>query len=665
MNLTIKKVAFGLIFFLLTGMYIIFAYYYFSQRDITAKIIVTSIKNDLSELSYVLSKQIKKEPISSARPLLDRRAANNKYLSAIAIFKDDELVMTTEHKYSKIPTASDLYFAPHKSDFVFLNDKSALQGNIYYYQGKLIKNYALVFYFDNEYIKHNFTQAKRDFILFFILIPIIFVAIIWLVIGRLVALPLAALRQYAYDHSNIPKPFSIREIEYIRASMVQTFSRLDQEKKELYNLARTDSLSGLANRNYLQERVEQIIEVSNREQKEFALLFLDLDHFKSVNDSLGHDVGDELLKSIAQAIQKILRVNDVVARIGGDEFVIVLTHYKDDIELYEIIDRIQTQLMKAWLINTFTIQITSSIGITVYPKDGGDLVTLMKNADIAMYETKARGRRGYHFFTESLNVKTQEYIELTNAMREALKNDQYELYYQPQNDVKTGIITGAEALIRWKDSNDVFIPPNVFIPIAEQNGFIIELGDWVLETAIKQLRIWEDNNYQLRMSINVAAQQILQRGFVSHLESLIDTYKVSANKVFLEITESVFLNDSKAVHKTFSAIKALGVKISLDDFGTGYSSLSYLKTFPIDVLKIDKAFLDDYDTQEGAIFIETIVNMAQTLKISVVAEGVETREQVNYLASLNCGYYQGYVCSPPVEINTFVQLLNEVVVLKV
>ena len=665
MNLTIKKVAFGLIFFLLTGMYIIFAYYYFSQRDITAKIIVTSIKNDLSELSYVLSKQIKKEPISSARPLLDRKAANNKYLSAIAIFKDDELVMTTEHQYSKIPTASDLYFAPHKSDFVFLNDKSALQGNIHYYQGKLIKNYALVFYFDNEYIKHNFTQAKRDFILFFILIPIIFVAIIWLVIGRLVALPLEVLRQYAYYHSNIPKPFRVREIEYIRASMVQTFSRLDQEKKELYNLARTDPLSGLANRNYLQERVKQIIEESNREQKEFALLFLDLDHFKSVNDSLGHDVGDELLKNIARTIQNILRINDVVARIGGDEFVIVLTHYKEDIELYEIIERIQTQLMKPWIISTFTIQITSSIGVTVYPKDGDDLVSLMKNADIAMYEAKARGRRGYHFFTESLNVKTQEYIALTNAMREALKNDQYELYYQPQNDVKTGVITGAEALIRWKDSNDIFIPPNIFIPIAEQNGFIIELGDWVLETAIKQLNVWEDNDYQLRMSINVAAQQILQRGFVSHLKFLLDTYKVSANKVFLEITESVFLNDSKAVHKTFSAIKALGVKVSLDDFGTGYSSLSYLKTFPIDVLKIDKAFLDDYDTQEGAIFIETIVNMAQTLKISVVAEGIETREQVNYLSSLNCGYYQGYVCSPPVEINTFDRLFNASVVLQV
>tara|TARA_R110000737_G_scaffold1951_5_gene5690 strand:+ start:1615 stop:3063 length:1449 start_codon:yes stop_codon:yes gene_type:complete len=480
-----------------------------------------------------------------------------------------------------------------------------------------------------------------------------------LVIGRLVALPLEALRQYAYYSSKLPEPFRIKEIEYIRASMVQTFSRLEQEKKELYNQSRTDALSGLANRNHLQERVEQIIDISSREKKEFALLFLDLDHFKSVNDSLGHDVGDELLRNIAQAIQDILRINDVVARIGGDEFVIVLTHYKDVLELYEIIERIQTQLMKPWLINTFPIQITSSIGITVYPKDGDDLLSLMKHADIAMYEAKARGRKGYHFFTEELNAKTQQYIELTNAMREALNIGQYELYYQPQNDVKTGKIIGAEALIRWKNADNKFIPPDIFIPIAEHNGFIIELGKWVLETAIKQLKLWQDKNLDLKISINVAAEQIQQQDFVAHLKRLLATYKVQASNVFLEITEYVFLNDNEVVHKTFSAIKELGVQISLDDFGTGYSSLSYLKTFPIDILKIDKAFLDDYDTEEGSVFIETIVNMAQTLKLSVVAEGVETVGQVNYLQSLNCNFYQGYVCSPPVEIKAFERLFGE------
>ena len=650
MKLTIKQVTFSLIFFLVASMYMVFAYYYFTQRDTTAEVIVNRVNSDLVELSYILSKQIKKEPISTARTLLDRKAANNKYLSAIAIFKSDQLVMTTDPGYSKIPNASD---------FALLHEKRSLIAPIYYYQGKSKKNYTLVFYLDKAYIKHHFTQAKRDFILFFLLIPIIFVIIIWLVIGRLVALPLEALRQYAYYSSKLPEPFRIKEIEYIRASMVQTFSRLEQEKKELYNQSRTDALSGLANRNHLQERVEQIIDISSREKKEFALLFLDLDHFKSVNDSLGHDVGDELLRNIAQAIQDILRINDVVARIGGDEFVIVLTHYKDVLELYEIIERIQTQLMKPWLINTFPIQITSSIGITVYPKDGDDLLSLMKHADIAMYEAKARGRKGYHFFTEELNAKTQQYIELTNAMREALNIGQYELYYQPQNDVKTGKIIGAEALIRWKNADNKFIPPDIFIPIAEHNGFIIELGKWVLETAIKQLKLWQDKNLDLKISINVAAEQIQQQDFVAHLKRLLATYKVQASNVFLEITEYVFLNDNEVVHKTFSAIKELGVQISLDDFGTGYSSLSYLKTFPIDILKIDKAFLDDYDTEEGSVFIETIVNMAQTLKLSVVAEGVETVGQVNYLQSLNCNFYQGYVCSPPVEIKAFERLFGE------
>jgi len=658
MKLSIKQFTFSLIFFLISGMYTVFAHYYYTQRDITAKVIVNTMTNDLSELSYILSKHVKKSPMSTARSLLDRKAANNNYLSAIAVFDNDHLIITTDHKYSKVPSASELYVAPHESNFNYLQKKSALEENIRYYEGKVIKNYSLVFYIDKVYIEHDFSQTRRNFILLFVLIPIVFVAIIWLLIRQIVALPLEALRQYAYYSSEIPEPFNVKEIEYIRASMVQTFSRLEKEKKELYNLSRTDSLSGLANRNYLQERVEQIIDMSKREGKEFALLFLDLDHFKSINDSLGHDIGDELLRNVAQTIQDILRVNDVVARIGGDEFVIVLTHYKDDLELYEIIERIQVQLMKPWLIKTFPIHITSSIGITVYPKDGNDLLTLMKNADIAMYEAKARGRRGYYFFTEALNIKTQEYIELTNTMREALKKDQYELYYQPQNDVQTGRITGAEALIRWRNPEKGFIPPNTFIPIAEHNGFIIELGKWILETSIKQLKEWEDNNFDLKMSINVAAEQIQQQDFVAHLSDLLETYKVKTSNVFLEITEYIFLNDSDTVLKTFSAIKELGVQISLDDFGTGYSSLSYLKTFPIDILKIDKAFLDDYDTEEGSIFIETIVNMAQTLKLSVVAEGVETTVQVSYLKSLNCNYYQGYVCSPPVEIEAFNELFS-------
>jgi diguanylate cyclase (GGDEF)-like protein len=640
-------------------MYTVFANYYFAQRNTTAGVISSRINNELSELSYLVSKHIKSSPISSVRPLLDRKAANNSYLSAIAIFDNDQLIMATDPSYSKIPTSADLYIAPHESSYSSLKSIIALKENVHYYEGKDLKNYTLIFYLDKQYIKLQFSDLKRDFLLFFILMPISLVLLIWLVVGRLVAKPLEALRQYAYYNSKIPSPFKVKEIEYIRASMVQTFHRLDQERTELFNQSRTDSLSGLANRNYLQERVEQIIEMSDRDNKEFALLFLDLDHFKTVNDSLGHDIGDELLKSIAKTIQDILRFNDVVARIGGDEFVIVLTHYKNEIELYEIIERIQNQLMKPWLIKSFPIHITSSIGITVYPKDGSDLLSLMKNADIAMYEAKARGRRGYHFFTESLNTKTQEYIELTNAMRDALKNGEYELYYQPQNNVKGDQIIGAEALIRWKKPGSGFIPPNTFIPIAEQNGFIIELGAWVLEKAIVQLKEWQDQGFDLKISINVAPQQIKHRDFITQLESILMRHKVKAENIFLEITESIFLDGSKAIYQAFADIKKLGVQISLDDFGTGYSSLSYLKKFPIDVLKIDKAFLDDYATEEGSVFIETIINMASTLKLNVVAEGVETQSQVSYLQGLSCSYYQGYFCSPAVGIETFNKLYCE------
>jgi len=449
MKLSIKNFILGILLLLMIGMYAVFANYFFIQREVTATIISQSVKNDLSELSYVLSKHIRKEAINTARALLDRKSANNYYVNAIAIFDDDKLILTTDTKFSTPPQSKEVFSDEFNNIYQHLHSSKAFEGEINYYVGKNIRHYSLVFFIDHHSIDENFAHARDKFILLFVFIPIILILFIWLVMRKLVTSPLELLRQYSYYQSEVPKPFKIKELEYIRASMVQTFLRLDQERTDLYNLSRTDSLSGLANRNLLQERVEQLIEHSKRTNSEFALLFLDLDHFKSVNDSLGHDVGDELLKNVAHTIQDILRTNDVVARIGGDEFVIVLTDYLDEMELVEIVSRIQEQLTKPWIIKSFPIQITSSIGITLYPKDGKTLLSLMKNADIAMYEAKANGRKGYHFFTEELNRKTQDFIELTNTMKSALENGQYELYYQPQNDVQSDKIIGAEALIRW------------------------------------------------------------------------------------------------------------------------------------------------------------------------------------------------------------------------
>jgi diguanylate cyclase len=642
-------------------LYAIFSTYYFNQREVTAKIISSSIKNDLSELSYVLSKHIRKESVTTARALIDRKSANNNYINAIAIFDNETLLLTTDPQFSVLLTSSQTYLKPHQDTYNKLMDTLVFQDYIYYYEGKNQKSFTILFLVDQQFLHQSFTQARTTFLFLFLFlfIPIFTLLFFWIVISKLIINPLEMLRQYAYYHERVPKAFKIHEIEYIRSSMVQTFSQLEQERKELYNISRTDTLSGLANRDYLQERVEQIIEQCNRTKKEFALLFLDLDHFKSVNDSLGHDIGDELLKSVAATIQDVVRLNDVVARIGGDEFVIVLTEYKDDLELVEIIHRIQTQLMKPWQIKTFPINITSSIGITLYPKDGTDLLTLMKNADIAMYEAKEKGRKGYHFFTETLNIKTQEYIEITNSMINAVTNNEYELFYQPQNSVSTGEIIGAEALIRWNHPDKGLISPVTFIPIAEHSGYIVDIGKWVLQTALKQKETWENEGIDIKLSINVAAKQILEKDFIEHLQSLLNQYQINRKNIFLEITEYIFIHDSDAVLKTFQEIKAMGIKISLDDFGTGYSSLSYLKTFPMDVLKIDKVFLDDYSSEEGSIFIKTIINMAQTLSLKVVAEGVETQEQALYLKELRCDFFQGYYCSKPLPVKEFSTLYNK------
>ena len=660
MRLSLRQFSVGMFILLIAVMYTLFAIRYFQQREATASVIHESIHNDLSELAYVLSRHIKKESISTARSLLDRKAANSRYINAIAIYDDQKLLVTTDPKYSDSLKSAFVHTDIPNNIYESLLRNEGLQDSIFYYQGKQLKSYSLIFYTDREYIKKHFEKNKEAFLLLFVFIPLIVLILFALVVRKIITLPLERLRQYAYYQSAIPKQFCLKEVEYIRASMVQTFKRLEQEKTDLYNLSRTDSLSGLANRNLLQERVEQIIELSKRSDKEFALLFLDLDHFKSVNDSLGHDVGDELLRNVARVIQDILRLNDVVARIGGDEFVIVLTSYSNEVELIEIINRIQTRLAKPWEVQTFPIQITSSIGITIYPKDGENLLTLMKNADIAMYKAKDNGRSGYSFFTQELNEKTQEYISLTNSMREALKNDEYVLYYQPQNDIKTNDIIGAEALIRWDVPHKGMLSPAVFIPIAEQNGFIVELGEWILRTAIKQKKEWEEKGSDIKLSINIAAKQVQNPRFVNDLQTLLQTYKVNASNIVLEITEYVFLDSSASLHEVFTKIKKLGVKISLDDFGTGYSSLSYLKAFPIDILKIDKSFIDDYENEDGSVFIETIIKMAQTLKLEVIAEGVETHEQITYLKALHCDAYQGYFCSKPVEPKVFESLCKEI-----
>jgi diguanylate cyclase (GGDEF)-like protein len=534
-----------------------------------------------------------------------------------------------------------------------LTEKKSIEQEIRFYVGSNLKTLTLVYVLNDDEIETYFIKNKKEFLIYFGFLPILLLFIMFMMLRRFISIPLEKLRQFAYYQSSIPTVFKVQELESVRYSMVQTFARLEAEKNELYLIARTDALSGLANRNSLEEYLQKLIAVSVREKKQFAFLFLDIDHFKSINDSLGHNVGDELLQNVASVIQKVVRPNDIVARIGGDEFVIVLQDYASYLELSAIIERIQKQLMAPWLIQTHPIHITSSVGIAIYPNDGTDILTLMKHSDIAMYQAKKQGRAQYQFFTQELNKNIQHLIQLDKDMKWALEHSEYELYYQPKIDLKSGEIIGAEALIRWNNSERGMIAPDTFIPLAEENGFIVKLGEWVIDEALNQHLRWKEKGLDIIISINVSTKQLVESRFVHNFIDKLESKQINPAKIDIEITEYMFIEANKESDSILNTLSDYGISISLDDFGTGYSSLSYLKKFPIDYLKIDKIFLDDYSSEDGAAFIETIVKMGEVLKIKVVAEGVEEKGQVDFLKEIGCDQCQGYYFSKPLKVADF------------
>ncbi len=652
MSLNIQRFTFLIVAFLLGVLYLIFGYYHFSQQEKTASAILRAINSQMLETSYHLSKDIKSiNDIATVRAMLDRIASNSDFIESIFIHDENEVLLTTD-PFRRKTISTNLLFSNGLSAYEKLEKIEAVEEEIRFYEGKRANSLKLTFVLDKEEISQYFSKRKSKFLVYFGFLPIFILIFIWLLLRHFVVKPLEMLRQFAYYQSEVPKAFYLRELEIIRYSMVQTFQRLESEKKELYDMARTDLLSGLANRNALKEYVERLIANSARDNKEFALLFLDLDNFKDINDSLGHNVGDELLKKISSMISEAVRSNDFVARVGGDEFVIIVEKYHSIVELSAIVERIQKYLAQTWVIQTYPVNIGSSVGIAFYPKDGDSLVSLMKNSDIAMYEAKNNGRARYHFFTEELNKRVQDSIALDKEMRKALVEKEYQLYYQPKVNIKTGAIVGVEALIRWISPSGV-ITPDIFIPLAEENGFIVELGDWVVKEAIRQQRIWREKNIDVIISINVSAKQLLEENFIRDFKNMLVQNRVEPSKIDIEITEYLFLQNSDKNSQILRELHDFGVTISLDDFGTGYSSLSYLKRFPIDNLKIDKAFIDDCESVEGSVFVETIVKMGQTLNMKVVAEGVEIKEQFEYLKAIGCDQYQGYYFAKPLNSDDF------------
>lgn len=415
--------------------------------------------------------------------------------------------------------------------------------------------------------------------------------------------------------------------------------------------AQYDRLTGLPNRILLQDRLTKAIEHADQTGNPMWVVFIDLDRFKVVNDSMGHSVGDALLTEVGNRLHAEVRETDTVARFGGDEFVVVLSSDVGESMKLNILNRLMESIASPIHINNHELINTCSMGVASYPNDGKNAEMLIKNADIAMYRAKETGRNQYQFFTQSLNDKAAERMQIISLLQKAIQNNELELHYQPKVDLKTNLIIGIEALIRWDSSLLSYVSPSKFIPIAEEAGLIKAIGAWSLKKACAQLAEWEKAGLgNLVMSVNISAKQFQQDDLVESIKSILIETGTKAEHLELEITESLLMDKSSNVLNTLHAIKTLGIQLSIDDFGTGYSSLSYLDTLPIDTVKIDKSFTDtiSLNTKESPI-VNTIINLAKNLNLKVIAEGTETAEQVTYLKTHGCDQIQGYYFSKPVS----------------
>jgi diguanylate cyclase (GGDEF)-like protein len=408
-------------------------------------------------------------------------------------------------------------------------------------------------------------------------------------------------------------------------------------------------LTDLPNRSLVQDRIQQTIAWARRAEAQFAIMFIDLDKFKNINDTLGHDVGDQLLQMVAQRLTESLRAEDTVGRQGGDEFIVLLASLSAAEDSAVVAQKILGTLAAPFVINGQDLRTGASLGIAVYPQDGEDVETLLKNSDRAMYHAKEAGRSNYQFFAKEMNTVAAERLLLESSLRQAIDRNELLLHYQPLVNIADGRIIATEALVRWNHPELGLISPVRFIPIAEDSGVIVPLGDWVLRQACYQLKLWRELGIPLqRMAVNLSPHQFRQKHLFRNFIQILEETGVDPHWLGLEITENVIMENPEDAIATLGELKALGIELSLDDFGTGYSSLSYLKRFPIDKLKIDQSFVRDITTDaddEG--LVAAIIVMAHQLDIRVVAEGVETEAQLAFLREHDCDEYQGYFFSRP------------------
>ena len=457
------------------------------------------------------------------------------------------------------------------------------------------------------------------------------------------------------------------------AAIMRDITERKRTEQQLEFLASYDALTGLPNRTFFRRKFESTLAFAKSEGRALALLFLDLDRFKQINDTLGHSIGDELLRAVANRLQEVVRGGDYVARpnptgsqlalsrFGGDEFTILLSSLTDPQDAGIVAKRMLSALAEPIVLHGRNFFATMSIGIATYPADAADVETLMRNADLAMYQTKNRGGNGFQFYNASMNTAALRKQQLSSGLRRALEHDEFRLHYQPLRATTSGEIVGAEALLRWTDPEGNMVPPAEFIPVAEETGLIVPIGEWVLRTACKQAKAWSEDGLQpIVVAVNVSAYQLQRSGFAELVASILRDAGLSPASLDLDITESAITENDVKTMATLRELSDMGIRLALDDFGTGYSSLSRLTTFPIHRVKIDRSFISNLTVSpDGAPLVEAILAMAKSLGLEVIAEGVETEAQLQFLCERGCDEVQGYLLSPPIPADEFRRFLDE------
>ena len=453
----------------------------------------------------------------------------------------------------------------------------------------------------------------------------------------------------------------ITKLKKIQSDLQRSLKILDEQREKLEYQANHDALTNLPNRVLFLDRLSQSIKIAQRDNKEIALLFVDLDHFKSVNDSLGHTAGDKILVDFSQRLSKKIKTTDTISRVGGDEFCIVLNDVENLESLSDFILDILNISKEMYTIQDDTIYLGMSMGIAMYPHDGVDANTLLRDADSAMHKAKDSGRNTYYFYDEQMTKKAQERVFLETQLRNALLKDELVVYFQPQMNGQTNQIVGAETLVRWEHPELGMIYPDRFIPLAEATGMIVQLDRIVMRKALSQFNKWHKEGLNPgKLSLNLAIKQLEEKDFINFVKNILVQEECSYTNIEFEVTESEIMKNPDKSIKVLQELSDLGISISIDDFGTGYSSLAYLKRLPIKKLKIDKSFVDNlpHDAEDVAI-TKTIINLCKSLNLKVIAEGVETLEQKDFLLNNGCAFIQGYFYSKPLDTNNMTKFLSK------